>query len=163
MRTSVEWDDACIVSHLMDEHDVTRSLHNLYVVVVGAGHPGEIACDAPVPQTELLGVGGAVPSATSASTAHPSRLREWRNPPVRGIHDERRTLRSNHLASPVVPKFIVGNNNAADAALSQWRVLRIALLSIDKITILTSILIPFKCGRLLVRQHPLSGKAVGPL
>src|SRR3989475_9862871 len=133
----------------MDEHHISRSLHDLYVVVVGAGPPGEIACDAPVPQTELLGVGGAVPSATSASTAHPSRLREWRNPPVRGIHDQRRTLRSNNLASAVVPKFIVGNHNAANAALSQWRILLISLLSIDKITLLPSLLRPLECSRLL--------------
>ena len=147
----------------MDEHHISRSLHDLYVVVVGAGHPGQIACDAPVPQTELLGVGGAVRSAPSASTAHASLLRRCRNPPVRGIHDQRRTPRPNNLASPVVPKLVVRNNDAANAALSQWRVLLIALLSIDKITILPSILVPFKGSRLLVGQHPFSGKAVGPL
>src|SRR2546428_7438826 len=126
----------------MDEHHISRSLHDLYVVVVGAGHPGQIACDAPVPQTELLGVGGAVRSAPSASTAHASLLRRYRNPPVRGIHDQRRTLRPNNLASPVVPKLVVGNNNAANAALSQWRGFFIAPLPTAKITHLPAVFSP---------------------
>src|SRR2546422_8679501 len=143
----------------MDEHHISRSLHDLYVVVVGAGHPGQIACDAPVPQTELLGVGGAVRSAPSASTAHASLLRRCRNPPVRGIHDQRRTLRPNNLASPVVPKLVVGNNNAANAALSQWRGLLLSPLFIRKITNFAPVFLPFQRSRPPRRPPPVSRKA----
>src|SRR2546426_2384025 len=88
------------------------------------------------------------------SVLSPLRLRrQRRNSPIRRIHNQRSSPTPYDLRSPVVPKFIVGNNSA-------WRIDRTALLWINEIAILASIVFDFEFRRLLCRKNLLPRQLV---
>ena len=112
-RTRVQRDDADVVDHLDENHHVSGRLHNLIVVVVGAGkhwRPRAVHDDATHAQRQVLHrVGGGTHSLSRlcACCRSPLSLRcHGRNSPIRRIDDQRSTEVQGHASlAPVQPKL----------------------------------------------------------
>src|SRR5688572_7129586 len=54
MRTAVERDDARVVNHLVENHDISRRLENLVIVVVRTGNHWQPERDAALPEAPVF-------------------------------------------------------------------------------------------------------------
>src|SRR5215471_15909153 len=144
MRTSVERNDPRIVDHLVDDRDISGSLEQLDIVVVGArGHrrSGIKPEDAALRQRPVfirVGVGpakdGVVAPRRNAVRSLLSFGRHGGVPAIGRVDDQRRALRSYNLVAAVPPELVVGGSpgNSAAPAGPPWgnttRFLRVAIL-----------------------------------
>src|SRR5437764_12468286 len=89
MRAAVEWDDASLMDHFRVQDDVTRRLHNLVAVVVGARpHRSRYAAgDTSLPRPVVFGEARV---NRKSCVALFNRFMLQRNSPVRWVHNHRR-------------------------------------------------------------------------
>ena len=165
MRTTVGRDDARVVDHLVDDHDVARSLQNLQVVVVGARdhrRPGVEAHDAAVGQAAVgVGIRKARVGLLCPFRVLLARSLRKGNSPIRRIHDERRALVLGELASTLVPELVVGQHAALRPRCVPGA--RRSLLRIEQIAVLALVLRGFEGRRFLGGQGLLPFKPSGTL
>ena len=107
MRPPVERDDPGVVDHLDEDHDITRRLEDLVVVVVEAGHhrAGQPARDAPLVQVAVFR-SGRLPAAIRLAPGAPLGLRRrQRGQSAVGRVDDQRC--SRHPDAPLDPEVVV--------------------------------------------------------
>jgi hypothetical protein len=91
MWTAIERNDAGVVNHLVEDHEVIARLEQLDVLVVAARDdrgPGVEPEDAPLVHGKILGVCGGSASRVAIGLPRFSGRRPRRNLPVGRIHDE---------------------------------------------------------------------------
>src|ERR1700730_16063767 len=120
MRTSVERNDPRIVYHLVDDRDISRSLEQLDIVVVGARRhrrSGIEAEDAALRQRPVfMGVGvgpakvGVVARGRNEVRSLLSFGRHRGKPAIGRVDDQRRALRSYDLVAAIPPELVVGGS-----------------------------------------------------
>ena len=120
VRPAVERDDARLVDQFLKHDDVAGRLEDLVVAAVPAADAVPAARDAPRPQAEIgVAVGRSALAPFSALGREP-RLRfgrEWRDPAVGRIGDERRSRQRFPLVAPerVVCPWIAGARRLVEA------------------------------------------------
>src|SRR4029077_12785551 len=120
MRTSVERNDPRIVDHLVKDRDISGSLEQLDIVVVGArGHrrPGIKAEDAALRQRPVFIRGGVGPAKGGVVAPRRNEVRSLLSfgrhggiPAIGRVDDQRRALRSYDLVAAVPPELVVGGS-----------------------------------------------------
>src|SRR5437899_8341651 len=107
MGTPVERNHASLVNHLVKNHDVSGNLYDLIRVIVASGEysAGHAPRDAPVPQTHVFVRVGA---AGKVIVSFRLRLRSYRHPAIRRIHDHRSPSPLDDFRSAVEPELVIG-------------------------------------------------------
>jgi len=101
MRAAIRWDHSRLMDHFVAQHDIAGRLHDLVALVIGVRHhrPHHSARDAAVPQAlvqpGIMAAGGRLSAWPSGSRCGAfacgllRRRRQWRNPAVGRIHNQR--------------------------------------------------------------------------
>ncbi len=112
VRTPIQRNNPRVMDHLHHDGDVARSLLDLVIVVVKAGHhrrTGGRPKDAAFRQRPILRtiVGMAPIGGANLRRAADRSLRQRRNLAVRWIDNQRSPERRNHLGPPIPPEIVV--------------------------------------------------------
>ena len=155
MGSAIERDDTNLMTHLVVDGDKSRSLNNLGIVIVGGRSgrgPGALQDQTPFEQRavlraiELMAPICRLPFGLSLLCAG----REWRNPAVPGINDQRRSQRFDDLRPTVPPEIVI---RSLDVSLCP-AVTSVHVRSLDHVFLVLR--------RFLFREEFLSSKLGGP-
>src|SRR5215467_13887891 len=126
MRTSVERNDPRIVDHLVDDRDISRSLEQLDIVVVGARgqrRSGIKTEDATLRQRPVFIRVGVGPAKVGVVAPRRNEVRSFLSFGRHGgisaigrVDDQRRALRPYDLVAAVPPELVVGGSPGISSA-----------------------------------------------
>src|SRR5262245_59388683 len=116
MGTSIGWDNACFMSHLNEQCDITVALRNLDVVVIRGGchrRTSALQNQTALRQRPVFRPIEFVSAICCSPLLLPfARSRQyWRNPSILGIDDQRRAPGFDDGCSSVPPEVIVGTTD----------------------------------------------------
>ena len=162
---SVEGDDAGVVHHLVEDHDVAGSLCDEHVVVVRSrGHrrPRVEAEDATVRQAAVgVVVGEAVAQVQPVEGAGAAALLAPRQAAVGRVDDQRGPLVGGQLDPALVPELVVGQHPALGPRLVAG--VRRARLRVEQVAVQPRALGRLERGGLLGAQVRPAGQRRRPL